>query len=125
MLDVPNLVRVDPATMTVEADLAFSSNDESPSDLAVSPNGQTLYYLNTNLYSLEIGASAIPSSSLANAGSDGFYKMDVHPSSGAIFVSDAIDFAQNGKVYKYDNTGTRTATYDVGIVPGSYHFIGD
>lgn len=123
--DIPNLVRIDPATMTVEADLAFNNTDESPSDLAISPDGMTVYFLNTDLFSMAISATAIPSSALISAGSNGFYRMDVHPTSGEVYISDAIDFAQNGKVYRYNASGSMISTYDVGVVPGGFHFIGD
>lgn len=123
MATIPNLVRIDPTSMTVEADLPFNSTDESPSDLSISGDGQTLYFLNSGVFGMGITATAIPSSAYIASGSNYFYKMDVDPSNGDIYVSDPIDFSQNGKVYRYNSSGSLIDTYDVSVAPGSYHFI--
>jgi hypothetical protein len=120
---IPNLVRIDPTTMTVEADLAFNTVDESPSDLSVSMDGQTLYFLNNGAFSMGISATSIPTSAMISAGMNYFYKMDVDPSTGDIYVSDPVDFSQNGKVYKHNSSGTLVRTYDMSVAPGGYHFV--
>jgi hypothetical protein len=120
---VPNLVRIEPNTMTIETDLSFNSTMESPSDLSTSMDGQTLYFLNAGVYSMGISASSIPSSAMISTGSKYFYKMDVNPATGDIYVSDPVDFSQNGKVYRYNSFGTLITTFDMNVAPGSYHFV--
>ena len=120
---IPNLVRINPTTMTVEANLPFTSIDESPSDLSVSVNGQTLYFLNNGAFSMGISATSIPTTAIISAGTNYFYKMDVDPSTGDIYVSDPVDFSQSGKVYKYGSSGTLITTFEMSVAPGGYHFV--
>ena len=122
-VSIPNVVRIDPTTMSIEANLAFTSIDEYPAELSISPDGQTLYFINTDVFTMGINATSIPTTALITAGTDNFYKMDVDPSNGDIYVSDPVTFGQNGKVFKHDSSGLLTATFDVSVGPGGYHFI--
>lgn len=127
MQDIPHLYRFDPVSFTVEATMAFNTVDENPGNLSIDPTGVILYYINGDVFSLGIGATAIPSSPLigSSAATGSFYKMAVQPITGDLFVSDPIDFTQTGLVYRFNSAGTLLKSYDVGIAPGGFHFIGN
>ena len=125
--DIPHLYRFDPNTMTIEQPYGFSSVDQNPSNLSINPAGTVLYFTNGDAYSMGIGESTIPNTAFigASAATGSFYRMAVQPSTGDIFISDPIDFSQDGVVYRFDSSGSLLNTYDVGIAPGTFHFIGD
>lgn len=125
--DIPHLYRFNPNTMTIEQPFGFGSVDQNPSNLSINPAGTVLYFTNGDAFSMGIGASSIPSSAFigASAATGSFYRMGVQPSTGDIFISDPIDFSQDGIVYRFDSSGSLLNTYNVGIAPGTFHFIGD
>jgi hypothetical protein len=52
-----------------------------------------------------------------------FYGLDIDPVTGNIFVSDAVDYVQNGWVYKYNQVNAALLNrYSAGLIPGSFCF---
>jgi len=116
--EIPALYHFD-ETLTPVDTFAFTTINESPGALQYA-NDQ-LYFLNGDIYAMEVTASQLPSSSLVAAGSRLFYGMGVS-GQGEIYVSDAVDYVQDGIVYVYNPQGTETASFEVGVIPGFFFF---
>ncbi|NNC95752.1 MAG: hypothetical protein HKN92_09335 [Chitinophagales bacterium] len=122
--DSSALMQIDPTsfsvinTLLVKDKVAFGG----PGELFIDGNGQTLYYLNADLYHVDINATATSDVALIEADGRNFYDFSVDPSNGDIYVTDAIDFVQSGKVYRYDNNGTLIDELTVGVNPGEIVF---
>ncbi len=56
------------------------------------------------------------------SGSQTFYTLGVEPLSGAVFVSDAADYIQQGKVSCYNSNGVFQYMFNAGIIPGNFWF---
>lgn len=110
------LVRIDPVTHLVEADISLQTSQRSISALAVNGNGSTLYYLMNDVYKMAI-TSTSPSPVILQ-GNRVFYNLLVDPEDESIYVSDAIDYNQAGTLLKYNTAGTQTASVKTGIIPG-------
>jgi hypothetical protein len=121
--EVPKLVRINPATLQVENTFSFASAGMSPVALTINRTYDTLVYLNNGVYTLPINASIIPSvATITQPAGSSFYGIDVHPYNGHLFVTDALDYVQSGKVYRYKINGTLLSTYTVGYIPNQVYF---
>jgi hypothetical protein len=119
---LPQLVRINPSSLTVEATLSFSSAS-SPHALTINRTYDTLVYLNNGVYTLPVTATAIPSLPvITQAAGSSFYGVDVHPYSGEIYISDALDYVQQGKIHRYNMNGSFVASYTVGFIPNQVYF---
>lgn len=116
------LNRFDPTTNTVDLTLPFSAN-EFPTRLHINSTGDTLYYISTHVYKMAITETALPASPFIVSGGRTLYGLGLEPGSGKVFVSDAKDFQQAGRVYIYDRSGTETANFATGIAPGEFLFL--
>jgi hypothetical protein len=72
---------------------------------------------------MPVTASGIPDQPLIPANGMLFYGLAVHPDDGTLFVTDAIDYVQNGKAYQFSSsTGEQMNSWPVGRIPGSFCF---
>ncbi len=90
------------------------------SQLEVSKDGNTLFYMNGGkVYSHDINNTSL-SSTIIYEGF--FYGMGVNPFNGNIYLADAVDFDSNGNVVILDEDGEIIETLEVGIIPGEFLF---
>ena len=47
------------------------------------------------------------------------FALDIDPHSGEVYLSDAVDYAQRGMIYRYRTDGTLRSNFHAGIIPGS------
>lgn len=120
--DTPGkLVRLNPATKTVELTLVFPSNSDHPLSLIANAAKNTLYYsLNNGVFEIDINATQLPSSALINRS---FYNTGIDPVSGYLFGTNPLDYVQDGYVSRYDlSTGNLIDSLHVGVIPGNFYF---
>ncbi|MDF1673257.1 MAG: YncE family protein [Vicingaceae bacterium] len=121
--DNAKLIRFNPQTRTIEATFIFSNINQSPSSLIMDNEKEQLYFLNNNVYKMDISATSLPSSVLINNNSNTFYGLGVDPINEDIYVADAIDYVQSGIVFRYSSSGSLIHQFNVGIIPGKFLFI--
>jgi len=119
----PTLIKFNPQSRTIETTFVFSNLSESPGNLKINALGNQLYFLNNNVYRMEINNPTLPSSVFITSNSNTFYGLGIDPVNEDIYVSDAIDYVQNGIVYRYANTGSLIHQFSSGIIPGNFLFI--
>ena len=118
----PALYKINPFTLTIEQTFTFSDNMHSPGNLCISPDLQTLYFLNEDVYQMEITNAQLPTNFIIDNGSKTFYALDIDPYNGDIYVADAIDYVQQGKIYRYNQNIELINDFDAGIIPGFFWF---
>lgn len=121
--DNAKLIRFNPQNRTIEATFIFSNINQSPSSLVMDNKKEHLYFLNSNVYRMDISATSLPSSVLINNNSNTFYGLGVDPVNEEIYVADAIDYVQSGIVFRYSANGSLIHQFNVGIIPGNFLFI--
>jgi hypothetical protein len=114
----PSLDRINPTTNTVEFSMPLTGY---PSRLSINGTSDTLYFLNSGVYQLPITATSV-SSPLISSGTANFYGLGIDPQTSLIYVSDAVDFVQYGKVYIYKPNGVFVKEFTAGIIPGDFWF---
>lgn len=125
--NTPHLYRIDPGSRKVELDLAMET-DEATVRIAMSPDRNTIYILNNDIYRMRVTDNSLPDTPFlyAPVSSDGrrhkLYGIDVDPATGDIYVADAVDYSQAGTVYRYDAAGNPIANFRVGITPSRFAF---
>ncbi len=86
-------------------------------DLAVSPDGQALYFAaGGKIYTLGAGG-------LSALFDQPAYGLACAPGSGNLYCADARDFNSAGEVVIYQPNGTRVGSFPAGIAPGEIVFI--
>ena len=121
--EAPTLRRVDPLLMSVEKSFSFPVQQGVPSRLCMNPTRDTLYFIYGGVFQMPANATELPFTSLIPSSGHLFYGLAVHPQTGQIYVSDAVNYVQNGKVFRCSQSnGAILSSYSVGRIPGSFCF---
>jgi hypothetical protein len=119
----PTLIRVNPDLLIAEKVFTFPDQNSAPSRLSINTQGDTLYFLDNGVVQMPVTLPAIPATRLIPANGRLFYGLGIDPFNGNIFVSDAVDYVQAGKVYRYNQlNGTLLNSYTAGTIPGAFCF---
>ena len=113
------LLRIDPDAFEIEQVFSFPEGDHA-SKLTVSGDGDELFWLNSGLWKMSVDASHLPVRPFIAVEGTLFYGLTVNPVNGEIYVSDAIDYVQAGRVLRYSPDGEMIDMFDVGINPGYF-----
>lgn len=116
------LYRINPQSMLIEQLMVFQGEQSSPSQLCCNALGDTLYYLNKDVYRMPIDAEQLPTQAFVKASNNLFYGLGVNPLNSDVYVSDAIDYQQKGLVYRYNAKGALVYKIKAGIIPASFIF---
>lgn len=119
----PEIVSIDLSTFSVERRFTLKRNTTVMYDMTISEDGKDLYYVSDGIYRMSTKATSLPSTPLIGAMAGNFYSIGIDPGSGEIYIGDAIDFQQNGKVFRYSKQGELIDTFKAGINPGEFGFI--
>ncbi|MBS1937633.1 MAG: YncE family protein [Bacteroidetes bacterium] len=118
----PALCRIDPATLQKEATFNFAGSSANPWRLAVNGDGHMLYFLNGDVFRMAIADDALPNSPFIAAEGRNFYGLGVDPGDGTVYVADAIDYTQRGRVFRYSAEGVSINDFPAGRIPGGFVF---
>lgn len=119
----PALVKIDAATFSIEKKFSFSLGD-SCSEICINMAQDRLYWINDDIWAMDVTESAPPASPLIDAKGTLYYGLTVSPISGDIYVADAIDYQQAGTIYRYSKEGKLLDQFSAGITPGAFCWYG-
>ncbi len=120
--NIASLHRVDPVNNSVEESFLFSNSSDAPNSLNINGGLDTLYFLNKDVYRMAIAENSLPTHPFVAGEGRNFYGLGVHPESGNIYVSDAIDYVQRGEVLIYRPDGSHKSSFLAGIIPSTFCF---
>jgi len=112
---------LNPSSKTIEKRLDFMLN-EAPMRLSINDTHDTLYFINKHIYQLISDAASITPTKLIDGSTKNFYGIGIEPKSGHIFVADAIDYIQKGKIYSFKSNGSSLGEFKVGLIPSKIYF---
>lgn len=123
--EAPGLIRINAVTREVEMTYRFALGDRL-SEIRINGTGDTLYFLNRDVYRMPVLSEEDPAvfieSPYEGSGQGGFNGLGIDPYTSGVYVADAIDFIQQGVVYRYAPDGTVVDTFRTGINPGAFCF---
>lgn len=90
-------------------------------NLVINRSGDTIYFINKDIYRMKITDSEPEKIIEAKAGQV-FYALGIDPKNGDIYVGDAVDYSQPGMVYRYGADLQKKDEFKVGVNPSSFLF---
>lgn len=117
--EAPALYRIDAESFTVEKHFSFKLGND-PSELQISSDRRTLYWINDDIWAMDVTAERVPVRPVIESRGTKYYGLTVSPTNGDIYVADAIDYQQQGAVYRYTAEGELVDEFYVGIIPGAF-----
>ena len=120
--ELPTLWKINGLNGEVLHTFTFEVLQSNPSGLKINGLGDQLFFLNNGVYSMSVSDESLPADPVIEPSEKFFYTMGIDPQNSDIYLSDALDYTQNGFVYRYDVTGNLSDSIEVGIIPGGFGF---
>lgn len=117
--EAPALVKIDAATFSIEQLFTLSGADRC-SELQITADGSRLYWINDDIWTMEVEATSLPEQPFIAARNTIYYGLTIDPESGELYVADAIDYQQQGIIYRYSAQGVLIDEFYAGIIPGAF-----
>ena len=117
--ETPSLYCIDAETFSIEKEFQFRKGD-APSEVQLNGTGDKLYWLNDDVWEMSVFDDRLPSKPFLPYAETLYYGLSVNPHNGDVYVADAIDYQQQGKVYRYSAAGELIDEFYVGIIPGAF-----
>lgn len=117
--EAPSLYRIDAETFTIERAFRFGFGD-APSEVQLNGTRDRLYWINDDVWAMDVTSEQVPVRPFLPYNGTIYYGLTIDPATGEVYVADAIDYTQRGKVYRYSLAGERLDEFYVGIIPGSF-----
>lgn len=118
---IPRLYQINTSGDIIQV-VNFDNINQYPSNLLINEEKDHLFYFNDGIFRMSITDKSLPSQPFIEKNGRLFYGMGFHPSSSELYVADAIDYQQRGKVYRFDLEGNEIATFQAGIIPTGFIF---
>ena len=117
--EAPSLYRIDAETFRVEREFPFALGDD-PSEVQINGTGDRIYWLNDDVWEMDVEAERLPVRPFLEQRETIYYGLTVDPRSGEVYVADAIDYQQQGMIYRYSPAGELLDEFYVGVIPGAF-----
>lgn len=117
--EAPALYCIDTQSFTIEKQFNFRLGD-SPSEIVINSSGDTLYWINDDIWSMDVTAERMSVRPIIESRGTIYYGLTVSPINGDIYIADAIDYRQQGAIYRYTADGEMIDEFYAGIIPGSF-----
>lgn len=118
------LICIDAATRQIEKTYRFPL-DDSPRKLTINGTQDTLYFINRHIYRHAVASIAAPElfiNSPYSTTTGGYSGLGINPNNSEIYVADAIDNQQAGRVVRFLPSGLAVDSFRVGVIPGGFCF---
>ncbi|HET6242974.1 MAG: hypothetical protein H0V01_14910 [Bacteroidetes bacterium] len=115
--------RVNPETNLVEYSVHFPNANQNPFKLRINSEGDMLYFLNNGICRASINNIELDTQPFIVQNNLNFYGLGVEPKTGIIYIADAIDYVQKGKIMRYSKEGNLINSFNAGIIPGDFYFL--
>jgi YVTN family beta-propeller protein len=104
------LITLNPITLSTLNNFVIGEEGDHPTQLEVSPDGNTVYFANNGVFALDVNEET-PVEIIQESG----YGLTVRSSNGEIWVAGPANFVSNSTVYRYSPSGAAISTYTGGI----------
>ena len=126
------ITRINSLTLEVERVFTFENIHNSPVNLCINSNKDSLYFLNggwagdgngeRGIFRMSIMDQEIPGEAYIEENEKKFYSFSINPGNSEIYCSDALSYLQRGMVYRYSSQGQLIDSFKSGIIPGAFVF---
>lgn len=121
--EYPALTKIHGASLTVTKQMPFPNKSLSPFSLTTNTAGDSLFYINQNIYALAISDTALPKTPIINAANRNINSLAIDPENNKLYFSNALDYQQKGWIIGCQgNPCIPTDSFRAGIVPTKMRF---
>ena len=117
-----SLCRVNTATRQVEQSFTLPDGLDIWDKMRMNAAKDTIYYMDKGIFQMPIDAASLPTTAFIQQGSSIFHGLAVNPVDNCIFVADAVDYIQKGKVRYYSSAGVLKGSINTGVIPVDFYF---
>lgn len=117
--EAPSLYRIDAETFSIEKEFRFSRGD-APSEIKLNGSRDRLYWINDDIWAMGVDDEHLPVRPFLEYAGTIYYGLTICPLSGDVYIADAIDYQQPGKIYRYTQEGEKIDEFYAGIIPGAF-----
>lgn len=118
----PELIRINTSSNEIELRFLFSDRYAFPSNLQINGTKDILFWLDNGVRKMPINGNLFSASVFIQQKRGYFYKMGIDPVTDEVFVTDAMDYMQKGKVFRYNSEGAVIDSVIAEIIPSSLCF---
>ena len=117
--ETPSLYRIDAESFTIEKQFEFTFGDW-PSEVQLNGTKDKIYWLNDDVWEMDVTANNLPAEPFLPYNGTLYYGLTICPNSGDVYIADAIDYVQQGMIYRYSKDKRLIDSFYVGIIPGAF-----
>lgn len=117
--EAPALIKINAESFTIEKKYTFNLGDYC-SKMTINAAGDRLYWIKNDVWTMDVTASELPSSPIVKTDGTWYYGLSIAPSTEDVYVADAIDYEQPGRILRYSSKGELIQQFTVGVNPGSF-----
>lgn len=118
----PSLMRINSQTHIVEQSFYFPTFNTTVGQLGISPQGDFIYFIANDIFKMSVLATELPSEPFVYKKNRNLRALAIDPHTGELYISDAVDFMSEGRVFRYSVSGLPIDSINVGIIPGGFCF---
>ncbi|MBR5821279.1 MAG: YncE family protein [Alistipes sp.] len=115
----PAIYRIDPETMTIEHKFEFPYGSDA-SEIILNGAKDRLYWINKDIWAMDVLDEELPTHPFIDSQGTIYYGLTICPRTGDVYIADAIDYVQQGKIYRYSKNRELIHEFYVGIIPGAF-----
>lgn len=115
------ITKINMQTHKIEQSFVLPSKDNI-TDMQINKTGDTIFYVNGNIFRFPINATSLPQKEWINVGHKTIYGIGQDPYNYDFYISDAVDYMQSGVIYRYNSNLHCVDSFAVGIIPNSFVF---
>lgn len=117
----PSLYRIDAETFEIEKEYKFKKTaGDGPSELKLNGGRDTIYWVNDDVWRMDVRSLHLPVRPFLKSRDTKYYGLTVDPYSSQVYVADAIDYQQQGMIYRYSPQGELIDEFYVGVSPSTF-----
>lgn len=102
--------------------LAHTSFGHHFSQVSIHTATGKIVYADGDVLTANVSDASLGNQVLISKGSRNIYAIGLNPKNGDVYVSDALDFVQRSRVYRYDSNGNEIHSFTAGIISGNFTF---
>lgn len=117
--EAPALYRIDAEKFEIERCFYFEFGD-TPSEVQLNGAKDKIYWLNDDVWEMDVTAEYLPAEPFLPYNGTIYYGLTTDPESGDVYIADAIDYQQQGMIYRYSKEREFIDKFYVGVTPGAF-----
>lgn len=119
--ELASIYKIDPNTKKAWLAYTFPDISMSPSRLRMNEDGSHLYFLNKSVWRFTSHETKIEPNEIIRAEESSYYGLNISKD-GMIWVTDAKNFVDQGRILSFDSSGEKNSEYATGIIPQHIEF---